>query len=208
MALKIINMDDANKRKQLVTELRTLVGASCKQFVNMLDAFFHDGTVYIALEYMDGGSIDNIQKKIGVRMPEASLAFMLREMLVGLSVLHEERKQIHRDIKPGNLLFNSQGDVKLGDFGISKTLEASLLGGGKQQASTYVGTSLYMSPERLQGQNYSYTSDIFVCGDYGSRTCHREVSLRHHGWTLCTHGTSIGVPSSRPTSWGLFTGFL
>merc|ERR1711907_408658 len=47
MALKIITMDDANKRKQ---------------FVNMLDAFFHDGTVYIALEYMDGGSIDNIQK--------------------------------------------------------------------------------------------------------------------------------------------------
>lgn len=164
MALKIINMDDANKRKQLVTELRTLVGASCKQFVNMLDAFFHDGTVYIALEYMDGGSIDNIQKKIGVRMPEASLAFMLREMLVGLSVLHEERKQIHRDIKPGNLLFNSQGDVKLGDFGISKTLAASGAWGGKQQASTYVGTSLYMSPERLQGQNYSYTSDIWSVG--------------------------------------------
>lgn len=134
--LQIINMDDANKRKQLVTELRTLVGASCKQFVNMLDAFFHDGTVYIALEYMDGGSIDNIQKKIGVRMPEASLAFMLREMLVGLSVLHEERKQIHRDIKPGNLLFNSQGDVKLGDFGISKTLAASGAWGGKQQVSS------------------------------------------------------------------------
>lgn len=164
MALKIINMDDANKRKQLVTELRTLVGASCKQFVNMLDAFFHDGTVYIALEYMDGGSIDNIQKKTGCRIPEAPLAFMLREMLIGLSVLHEDRKQIHRDIKPGNLLFNSQGEVKLGDFGISKTLADSGAWGGKQQASTYVGTSLYMSPERLQGQNYSYTSDIWSVG--------------------------------------------
>eukprot|EP00656_Telonema_subtile_P006870 TRINITY_DN131_c0_g1_i1.p1 TRINITY_DN131_c0_g1~~TRINITY_DN131_c0_g1_i1.p1 ORF type:complete len:340 (+),score=53.26 TRINITY_DN131_c0_g1_i1:217-1236(+) len=161
MALKIITMDDANKRKQLVTELRTLVGASCKQFVNMLDAFFHDGTVYIALEYMDGGSIDNIQTKAGVRIPEAPLSFMLREMLIGLSVLHEQRNQVHRDIKPGNVLFNSLGDVKLGDFGISKTLNTW---GGKQQASTYVGTSLYMSPERLQGQSYSYTSDVWSVG--------------------------------------------
>ena len=125
-------MDDANKRKQLVTELRALVGVSCKQFVNMLDAFFHDGTVYIALEYMDGGSIDNIQKKASCRIPEAPLSYMLREMLIGLSVLHEERRQVHRDIKPGNVLFNSLGEVKLGDFGISKTLSTWASGGGHQ----------------------------------------------------------------------------
>jgi len=171
MAVKIINMADSVKRQQLVTELRTLItppGASAVlQFVNMVDAFFHEGFVYIALEFMDLGSIDNIQKKCGARVPEIRLAYMLREIITGLYMLHHQRNQLHRDIKPGNILFNSEGAVKLGDFGISKTLEESLGGGfGKAQkeASTYIGTSLYMSPERLQGKKYTFTSDIWSVG--------------------------------------------
>jgi len=159
MAIKIINIADSSKRAQLVTELKTLVGAPCPQFVNMIDAFFHEGYVYIVLEFMDLGSIDNIQKKCGQRVPETFLSYMMREILLGLHVLHSERKQIHRDIKPGNILFHSNGAVKIGDFGISKSI-TTLLG----QASTYVGTSLYMSPERLKGNKYDATADIWSVG--------------------------------------------
>merc|ERR1711988_1130796 len=83
MALKIINVDDASMRQQLVNELRTLVGpvsASCRQFVGIFDAFYHEGTVYIALEYMDCGSVDQLSRQLGGRVPEAALAFLLHEM--------------------------------------------------------------------------------------------------------------------------------
>lgn len=167
MAIKIINMADPVKRTQLVTELRTLItppgSTPVPQFVNMIDAFFHEGFVYIALEMMDLGSIDNIQKKCGARVPETFLSYMLREIIQGLNVLHNVRNQLHRDIKPGNILFNSQGSVKLGDFGISKTLQDTMPGLYKE-ASTYIGTSLYMSPERLQGKKYNFNSDIWSVG--------------------------------------------
>jgi len=160
-------MGDPVKRNQLVTELRTLInppGSSpVPQFVNMLDAFFHEGFVYIALEHMDLGSIDNIQKKVGAKVPEQYLAYILREVITGLHVLHNVRNQLHRDIKPGNILFHSNGSVKLGDFGISKTLQDTMPGLYKE-ASTYIGTSLYMSPERLQGKKYNFNSDIWSVG--------------------------------------------
>lgn len=58
--------------------------------------------------------------------------------------LHIVGKQVHRDIKPGNILMNSKGEVKLTDFGISKELDET-----SQLCSTFLGTKAYMSPERI-----------------------------------------------------------
>ena len=71
--------------------------------------------------------------------------------------MHKEKHQIHRDIKPANILINADGIVKLTDFGISRTLE-------KSQAHTFVGSRIYMSPERITGKKYSYPSDIWSVG--------------------------------------------
>ena len=68
-------------------------------------------------------------------------------------------KQVHRDIKPDNILVNSAGEVKLTDFGISKTLEETLA-----MCYTFVGTMNYMSPERMEGEKYSYPGDIWSLG--------------------------------------------
>jgi len=203
MAVKIINMADPVKRQQLVTELRTLItppGATpVPQFVNMIDAFFHEGFVYIVLEYMDLGSIDNIQKKCGARVPEQFLAYILREVLQGLYMLHHVRNQLHRDIKPGNILFSSEGTVKLGDFGISKTLQDTLPGIYKE-ASTYIGTSLYMSPERLQGKKYNFTSDIWSVGIMAIElaTGHYPYDTSGGLYALMSHVTESPPPLPQP----------
>merc|ERR1711998_170455 len=161
---KMINVTSPAKRAQIVTELRTLRDLSdsaaphCSQLVRMLDVFFHDGYVCVALEHMDGGCFERVQQR-RLKVPEDVLTYILREALSGLHVLHSRFHIIHRDIKPGNLLFNSTGEVKLGDFGISKALQDH-----RHDASTYIGTALYMSPERLQGRKYDSTCDVWSLG--------------------------------------------
>ncbi|PHJ26030.1 protein kinase (incomplete catalytic triad) [Cystoisospora suis] len=76
-------------------------------------------------------------------IPECMLKLIAFQVLSGLAFLHEHRC-IHRDVKPPNILINSQGIVKLADFGISRFLDSV-----KGDSLTFVGTELYMSPERL-----------------------------------------------------------
>ena len=74
-----------------------------------------DGTVSVCLEYMDGGSLQQVVDAGGCRN-EVVLAGVSRQVLRGLHFLHS-RRLVHRDIKPGNLLIDGQGRVKISDFG-------------------------------------------------------------------------------------------
>ncbi|KAJ9100018.1 hypothetical protein QFC19_005836 [Naganishia cerealis] len=78
-------------------------------------------------------------------------------VLEGLTYLYDVHRIIHRDIKPSNILVNSKGSIKICDFGVSGELINSI-------ANTFVGTSTYMSPERIQGGNYSVKSDVWSLG--------------------------------------------
>lgn len=77
---------------------------------------------------------------------------------MGLDYLHYKKKIIHRDIKPQNILLNSKGEIKITDFGISGTAQTL------EKRQTYVGTAIYMSPERLQGDKYDRNSDLWSLG--------------------------------------------
>lgn len=92
-------------------------------------------------------------------LPERVIAAIVYQVLWGLAYLHFENR-LHRDIKPGNVLLNFRGEVKLSDFGISRELSEST----DQIASTIVGTFRYMSPERLHGADYSFESDVWSVG--------------------------------------------
>lgn len=77
--------------------------------------------------------------------------------LGGLVYLYDSHHIMHRDIKPSNILVNSRGEVKLCDFGVSGELINSV-------ADTFVGTSTYMAPERIQGEKYTVKSDVWSFG--------------------------------------------
>ena len=91
-------------------------------------------------------------------IPENYIAVIAFQVLKGLEFLHNH-KQLHRDIKPGNILLNSDGAVKLSDFGISKSLDNTA-----NICDTFVGTATYMSPERAVGHDYSYSADVWSFG--------------------------------------------
>ncbi|KAK9461000.1 kinase-like domain-containing protein [Lipomyces oligophaga] len=148
-------------RKQVLRELLFNKSCNSPHIVRYYGRFVneHNASISIAMEYCAGRSLEAIYKHVksrGGRIGEKVLGHIAYGVLSGLSYLHE-RKIIHRDIKPQNILLDGQGQVKLCDFGVSGEVVNSL-------ATTFTGTSYYMAPERIQGHPYSVTSDVWSLG--------------------------------------------
>jgi len=132
-----------------------------EDIVRLNDFFYDEGRVYLVLELMDWGSLHGLieqQQQRQMRMHEMVLSVILRRITNALHFLHTQRNLIHRDLKPGNVVIGQAGEVKLSDFGVSRVLE------GDAKGQTFVGTVGYMSPERLQGDKYTYKADIWSLG--------------------------------------------
>ncbi|KAJ5713694.1 MAP kinase kinase MKK2/SSP33 [Penicillium malachiteum] len=162
-ALKIITTDpNPDVKKQIVRELNFNKDCASQHICLYYGAFMDktSGTISIAMEFCEGGSLDSIYKevkKLGGRTGEKVLGKVAEGVLNGLTYLHS-RKIIHRDIKPSNILLCRNGQVKLCDFGVSGEF------GTKGDANTFIGTSYYMAPERITGQSYTITSDVWSLG--------------------------------------------
>jgi len=143
-------------RKQILRELQILYTCKSPYIVSFHGAFVADPNICICMEYMDKGSLDGIYKRHGPIDVDVVGKIALA-VLEGLTYLYEVHHIIHRDIKPSNILFNSQGQIKICDFGVSGELINSI-------ADTFVGTSTYMSPERIQGAQYTVKSDVWSLG--------------------------------------------
>ncbi|KAK4368604.1 hypothetical protein RND71_012396 [Anisodus tanguticus] len=144
---------------QIAQELRINLSSQCPYVVIFYQSFFDNGAISIILEYMDGGSLADLTKKVKT-VPEPYLAAICKQVLKGLWYLHHEKYIIHRDLKLSNLLINHRGDVKITDFGVSAVLEST-----SGLANTFVGTYNYMSPKRISGgTSYGYRSDIWSVG--------------------------------------------
>jgi NIMA (never in mitosis gene a)-related kinase len=85
------------------------------------------------------------------------MAFFV-QICLGVRFLYE-KNVLHRDLKPENIFLTAGNRVKIGDFGISKTLETT-----HQKASTIIGTPQYLSPEVCEGLEYDYQSDMWSLG--------------------------------------------
>lgn len=161
-ALKAITSNpNPELQKQILRELQFNRSCNSPHIVKYYGTFLNDecASIFIAMEYCGGGSLEAIYKRVkarGGRIGEKVLGKIAEGVLSGLSYLHE-RRIIHRDIKPQNILLDTQGQVKLCDFGVSGEVVNSL-------ATTFTGTSYYMAPERIQGQPYTVTSDVWSLG--------------------------------------------
>ncbi|KIW25148.1 uncharacterized protein PV07_10812 [Cladophialophora immunda] len=162
-ALKIITTSpDPDVKKQILRELKFNKNCTSEYICQYYGAFMDksSSTISIAMEFCEGGSLDSVYrevKKLGGRTGEKVLGKIAEGVLHGLTYLNS-RKIIHRDIKPSNILLCRNGQVKLCDFGVSGEF------GTKGDANTFIGTSYYMAPERIQGQSYTITSDVWSLG--------------------------------------------
>jgi len=157
MARKNIHLEIKPAVKaQIIRELQVLHDCNSPYIVGYFGAFFSDGDISFCMEYMNAGSLDLVMKNAG-RLPEPIVAKITVSVVNGLLYLREELDIIHRDVKPSNILVNSDGEVKLCDFGVSGQLIDSM-------ANSFVGTRSYMAPERLIGEEYNVRSDVWSLG--------------------------------------------
>src|SRR5215207_5883943 len=115
--------------------------------ITVFDYFEHAGTPYIAMEYVERGSL---RPYVG-RMTLAEIGGVLEGLLAGLAEA-EQHQIVHRDLKPENLMVTAAGSVKIADFGIAKATQAADTGAFVTATGTTVGTPPYMAPEQAMGK--------------------------------------------------------
>jgi len=116
------------------------------------------GTAWMVMEFIEGESFASMIQRRGPIPSQASLP-LFRQALLGLGYAHR-MGIVHRDIKPGNIMLNHQGIVKVMDFGIAKVM------GGRSmtRTGTQMGTAWYMAPEQVMNKGVDIRSDIYALG--------------------------------------------
>ncbi|CAI5459144.1 unnamed protein product [Closterium sp. Yama58-4] len=132
-----------------------------RHIVGYIDMEKHeaDGSIYIFLEFVSGGSIHSMLEKFGA-FSESLVRVYTRQLLLGLEYLHACRI-VHRDIKGGNVLVDRDGVIKLADFGASKSFHEGTVGEG---CKSMRGSVFWMAPEVIKGEGYGRRADIWSVG--------------------------------------------
>ncbi len=122
-----------------------------------------DGQYYLAMELLERGSLDDRITKLG-QVPERDLLHIASQIASGLRAAYQ-RGLLHRDIKPGNILFSDQGAPKIVDFGLARAQAVLGEGAPPPGASEPIwGTPYYIAPEKLRGQPEDFRSDMYSLG--------------------------------------------
>lgn len=157
LARKLVHLEvKPSVRNQILKELEVLHKCNSPYIVGFYGAFTTNNDISICMEFMDGLSLDIVLQLVG-RIEEKWVGRIAVSVINGLTYLKEQFNILHRDVKPSNMLVNSQGEIKLCDFGVSCMLIDSM-------ANSFVGTRSYMAPERLTGARYSIQSDVWSFG--------------------------------------------
>jgi len=161
IALKLINPKIAADERTLQrfrNELKLARQIVHKNVCRMFDLSKYQDVHYLTMEYVPGENLKNLLKRVGALSVGKALAVAI-QICAGLEEAHR-LGVIHRDLKPQNIMIDREGNVRIMDFGIAR----SLAGKGLTDDGQLIGTLEYMSPEQLEGKKADERSDIYSVG--------------------------------------------
>jgi serine/threonine-protein kinase len=159
VAIKTCTLREPEMRARFAQEAEVAAGLRHPNIVTVYDFGEQDGEPYLVQEYLEGEDLDQKIKR-GDVIDVATLAGWLRQVAEGLFFAHA-RGVVHRDVKPANVRILPDGQVRIMDFGIAKLMEAERQ---LTQAGFSVGTTGYLAPEQLRGEEIDHRVDIFSFG--------------------------------------------
>jgi eukaryotic-like serine/threonine-protein kinase len=162
VAIKLLDdryASDVTIRKRFTREaLAAARLSSDPSTITIFDVGECDGRPFIVMEYLPGGSLEDVLKKGGAQPPSRALEW-LEQAAQALDHAHE-RSVVHRDVKPANLLLTGDGRVRVADFGVASAAGLESF----TQTGTVIGTAGYLSPEQADGQAATPASDRYGLG--------------------------------------------
>jgi serine/threonine-protein kinase len=161
VALKILHeqhteADEYVERFQ--REARAAAQLSHPGIVTVIDRGEADGRQFIVFEYVDGETLKEVVQRAGPMPPRRVLELGL-EIGRAIAFAHQQGL-VHRDVKPQNVLINSDGRAKVTDFGIARTIDAV----GVTETGTVLGTSHYVAPEQARAEHVDAQTDVYSFG--------------------------------------------
>jgi eukaryotic-like serine/threonine-protein kinase len=152
---------DPKFERRFITEAKLAVSLTHANIVQVLDFSRFGQSLYIVMEYVDGGDLAHVLDALrerGGHLPLAAAIHVSSELLKGLDFAHR-RGVVHRDVSPSNILLSRAGEVKIADFGIAQGLGFEM-----SRSMRIMGKWRYMSPEQAAGQEMDARSDVFSAG--------------------------------------------
>src|SRR5690242_18940205 len=162
VAIKILHgryAGDPEYLERFRTEARSVARLSHPNIVTVIDRGDDDGRQYIVFEHVDGENLKELVVRTG-RLPVRRAVELALAVADGLSFAHDHGL-VHRDVKPQNVLVSREGEVKVTDFGIARSLHMEH---GVTQTGTVLGTGEYLAPEQASGKPVSPATDVYSLG--------------------------------------------
>ncbi|MCG7342821.1 Stk1 family PASTA domain-containing Ser/Thr kinase [Sporosarcina sp. ACRSL] len=161
VAIKVLNYDFANEqdlKKRFQREALSATSLSHPHIVNIFDVGEEEELHYLVMEYIEGQTLKKFIQTNGPLHVQQAVKIM-RQLVSAISNAHHNGI-VHRDIKPQNILMDSEGNVKITDFGIAMALNAT----AHTKTNSVIGTVHYLSPEQARGGMATKKSDIYSLG--------------------------------------------
>jgi serine/threonine-protein kinase len=161
VAVKVMHQeftDDMDQIERFAREARSVAKLSHPNIVSVIDAGEDAGHFYIVFEYVEGETLKQLIDRVGPLPLDDAVAYAI-EIGRGLAAAHAWRL-VHRDVKPQNVLIDSDGRARVTDFGIARTEESERL----TQTGRVIGTTDYVSPEQAMGHAVDERTDIYSLG--------------------------------------------